>query len=48
MARGHWQIVKQRPDGSAREGGFRTFELYKAPPQLIDIAVPAARRWTSH
>jgi glutathione synthase/RimK-type ligase-like ATP-grasp enzyme len=44
MARGHWQIVKHRPDGSAREGGFRTFELDKAPPQLIDIAVRAARR----
>ena len=23
MARGHWQIVKYRPDGSSREGGFR-------------------------
>ena len=23
MARGHWQIVKHRADGSAREGGFR-------------------------
>jgi glutathione synthase/RimK-type ligase-like ATP-grasp enzyme len=43
MARGHWQIVKHRPDGSAREGGFRTFELDKAPPALIDIAVRAAR-----
>jgi glutathione synthase/RimK-type ligase-like ATP-grasp enzyme len=27
MARGHWQIVKHRADGSSREGGFRTFEL---------------------
>jgi glutathione synthase/RimK-type ligase-like ATP-grasp enzyme len=43
MARGHWQIVKHRPDGSASEGGFRTFELDKAPPALIDIAVRAAR-----
>jgi len=43
MARGHWQIVKHRPDGSAREGGFRTFELDQAPPELIDIAVRAAR-----
>ncbi len=43
MARGHWQIVKHRPDGSAREGGFRTFELDQAPPALIDIAVRAAR-----
>ena len=34
MARGHWQIVKHRPDGSSHEGGFRTFELDKAPPEL--------------
>src|ERR1700732_1896926 len=27
MARGHWQTVKHRSDGSAREGGFRTFDL---------------------
>jgi glutathione synthase/RimK-type ligase-like ATP-grasp enzyme len=43
MARGHWQIVKHRPDGSSHEGGFRTFELDKSPPELIDIAVRAAR-----
>ena len=43
MARGHWQIVKHRPDGSSHEGGFRTFELDKAPRELIDIAVRAAR-----
>ena len=43
MARGHWQIVKHRADGSAREGGFRTFELDQAPPDLIDVAVRAAR-----
>src|SRR5262245_50400797 len=42
-ARGHWQIVKHRPDGSPREGGFPPFELAKAPPALIDIAVRAAR-----
>jgi glutathione synthase/RimK-type ligase-like ATP-grasp enzyme len=43
MARGHWQIVKHRPDGSSREGGFRTFEIDQAPPELIDIAARAAR-----
>jgi glutathione synthase/RimK-type ligase-like ATP-grasp enzyme len=43
MARGHWQIVKHRPDGSAREGGFRTFDLDQAPPDVIDIAVRAAK-----
>ena len=43
MARGHWQIVKHGPDGSLREGGFRTFDLAQAPPEVIDIAVRAAR-----
>ncbi len=43
MARGHWQIVKHRPDGSAREGGFRTFDLDQAPPEIIDMAVRAAK-----
>jgi glutathione synthase/RimK-type ligase-like ATP-grasp enzyme len=43
MARGHWQIVKHRADGSSREGGFRTFEIDQAPAALIDIAVRAAK-----
>jgi glutathione synthase/RimK-type ligase-like ATP-grasp enzyme len=43
MARGHWQIVKHRADGSSREGGFRTFEISQAPPEVIDLAVRAAR-----
>jgi glutathione synthase/RimK-type ligase-like ATP-grasp enzyme len=43
MARGHWQTVKHRADGSAREGGFRTFELDQAPTELLDVAGRAAR-----
>ena len=43
MARGHWQTVKHRSDGSAREGGFRTFELDQAPKELLDVAARAAR-----
>ena len=43
MARGHWQIVKHRADGSSREGGFRTFELDQAPHEVVDLAVRAAR-----
>ena len=43
MARGHWQIIKHRSDGSAREGGFRSFDLDQAPAQLIDVATRAAR-----
>jgi glutathione synthase/RimK-type ligase-like ATP-grasp enzyme len=43
MALGHWQVVKYRADGSAREGGFRAFEIEQAPPDVIDVAVRAAR-----
>jgi glutathione synthase/RimK-type ligase-like ATP-grasp enzyme len=43
MARGHWQIVKHRADGSSREGGFRTFELDQAPKELLDVAGRAAK-----
>jgi glutathione synthase/RimK-type ligase-like ATP-grasp enzyme len=43
MARGHWQVVKYRPDGSSHEGGFRAFGLDQAPRDVIDIAVRAAR-----
>jgi glutathione synthase/RimK-type ligase-like ATP-grasp enzyme len=43
MARGHWQIVKHRPDGSSSEGGFRTFGLDQAPRDIIDVAVRAAK-----
>ncbi|HEX4040063.1 MAG TPA: RimK family protein, partial [Xanthobacteraceae bacterium] len=43
MARGHWQVVKYRPDGSSHEGGFRAFGLDQAPADVMDIAVRAAR-----
>lgn len=43
MARGHWQILKHRPDGSAREGGHRAFALDKAPREVVDLAVRAAK-----
>lgn len=43
MARGHWQILKHRPDGTAREGGFKTFGIDQAPPEVIDTAVRAAK-----
>jgi glutathione synthase/RimK-type ligase-like ATP-grasp enzyme len=43
MARGHWQIIKHGADGSAREGGMKTFDLDQAPRELIDIAMRAAR-----
>jgi len=43
MARGHWQIVKHSANGGAREGSHRTFDLAQAPPEVIDLAVRAAR-----
>ena len=43
MARGHWQILKHHADGSAREGGHRTFGLDQAPREVIDTAVRAAK-----
>jgi glutathione synthase/RimK-type ligase-like ATP-grasp enzyme len=43
MARGHWQVVKYRPDGSSHEGGFSAFDLAQAPRDVMDIAVRAAR-----
>jgi glutathione synthase/RimK-type ligase-like ATP-grasp enzyme len=43
MARGHWQIVKHRADGSSREGGFRTFDLDHAPKELLAVAARAAK-----
>jgi len=43
MARGHWQVVKYKADGSSHEGGFRAFDLAQAPNEVIDIAVRAAR-----
>jgi len=39
----HWQIVKHRADGSAREGGFRTFDIEHSAAALIDIAVVLRR-----
>ena len=43
MARGHWQIVKYRPDGSLQEGGWRAVDLAQASTDLLDTAVRAAR-----
>ncbi|MBI3433619.1 MAG: RimK family protein [Proteobacteria bacterium] len=43
MARGHWQIVKHRPDGSLTEGGMTAFGLDQAPAAVMDLALRAAR-----
>jgi glutathione synthase/RimK-type ligase-like ATP-grasp enzyme len=44
MARNHWQIIRHNPKGQADEGGFKTFAVADAPPEVIDLAVRAARR----
>lgn len=43
MARGHWQIVKHGPGGKTTEGGFTTFPVEDAPPEIVDAAVRGAR-----
>ena len=43
MARGHWQIFKHHANGPSREGGHRTFDLDRAPRDVIDLAVRAAK-----
>jgi glutathione synthase/RimK-type ligase-like ATP-grasp enzyme len=43
MARGHWQIIKHGANGNSREGGWKTFDLAQAPPEVIDTAVRAAK-----
>ena len=42
MARGHWQILNHRPDGSAVEGGHRSLAVAEAPADVVDIGVRAA------
>ena len=36
-------IVNHETGGKPQEGGFRSFSLAEAPPEVIDIAVRAAR-----
>lgn len=43
MAKKHWQIVKHEPGAKPVEGGFRSFGLDHAPPEVIDAAVRSAR-----
>jgi glutathione synthase/RimK-type ligase-like ATP-grasp enzyme len=42
MAKGHWQIIKHGPNG-AEEGRFKTLAIPDAPPQVVEIALRAAR-----
>jgi glutathione synthase/RimK-type ligase-like ATP-grasp enzyme len=42
MARGHWQIMNHKPDGSSVEGGHKTIAVAEAPQDVVDIGVRAA------
>jgi len=42
MARGHWQILNHRPDGSSVEGGHKSIAVAEAPADVVDIGVRAA------
>ncbi len=43
MAKRHWQIVRHQDGRRAREGGFRTFAVADAPPEVVRVGVAAAR-----
>lgn len=42
MSAEHWQIVNHEAKGKSREGGFETFAVEDAPPQVVKIALKAA------
>lgn len=42
QARGHWQIVNHKADGSAVPGGFATMAVEDAPKDVVDTALAAA------
>ncbi len=42
MARGHWQIVRHRPDGKVIEGGAQAVAVEDAPAAVVETAVKAA------
>lgn len=42
MSRHHWQIVKHGPEGTWREGDFKTWRFEDVPQQVVKIALQAA------
>jgi glutathione synthase/RimK-type ligase-like ATP-grasp enzyme len=42
MSARHWQIVNHNAKGKAREGGFETFAVEDAPPNVVKTALKAA------
>lgn len=43
MATDHWQVVRRDAAGKKHEGGHETLPIEEAPPQVVKIAVEAAR-----
>ena len=44
MSPKHWQIVRHDARGRATEGGYASFALEDVPPQVIKVALAAARK----
>ncbi|MCO6413939.1 MAG: RimK family protein [Thiogranum sp.] len=42
MSKSHWQIVNHGPAGRFTEGGFKTFCIEEAPPEVVAVALKAA------
>lgn len=43
MSGKHWQIVNHRPDGSFRQGDFKTYALDDVPREVVEVATRAAQ-----
>ena len=43
MARNHWQVVTRGKNGGKQEGNHETLDIKDVPPQVLSIAVQAAR-----
>ncbi|MFP5357464.1 MAG: RimK family protein [Gammaproteobacteria bacterium] len=43
MAKDHWQVVKRDDKGAKHEGNHETLDVKDVPPQVLQIAVQAAR-----
>ena len=42
MSKSHWQIVNHGPSGRFTEGGFKSWCIEDAPPEVVDVALKAA------
>jgi glutathione synthase/RimK-type ligase-like ATP-grasp enzyme len=42
MSKKHWQIVKYDGEGGFQEGGFKTWPIEEAPPEVVSTALQAA------